>query len=107
MASSDNKRTRLINRLKAVRKKHTQLSPSIFVQMPLLNGFEATRAIREKERERGGHIPIIAMTANAGKEDEERCFDSGMDAFISKPIDFMKCLELIGQTIKQNYDKAS
>ena len=41
------------------------------VQMPRLNGFEATRAIREKERERGGHIPIVAMTAHARKEDED------------------------------------
>jgi PAS domain S-box-containing protein len=70
------------------------------VQMPLMNGFEATAAIREKERTLGGHIPIVAMTAHALKEDEDRCLDAGMDAYISKPIDFMACLQLIGETLK-------
>ena len=68
--------------------------------MPLLNGFEATGAIREKERDRGGHIPIIAMTAHALKEDEERCLAAGMDAYISKPIDFKKSLQVIGDILK-------
>ena len=71
------------------------------VQMPRLNGFEATSAIREKERERGGHTPIIAMTAHASKEDEERCLAAGMDAHISKPIDFQKTLQVIGDIIRQ------
>ena len=71
------------------------------IQMPLMNGFEATRAIREKERKRGGHTFIIAMTAHASKDDEKRCLAADMDAFISKPIDFKECLRLIGQTIKQ------
>ena len=70
------------------------------VQMPLMTGFEATAAIREKERTRSGHIPIIAMTAHALKEDEKRCLDAGMDAYISKPIDFMACLQLIRETLK-------
>ena len=71
------------------------------VQMPRLNGFEATSAIREKERERGGHTPIVAMTAHARKEDEENCLAAGMDAYISKPIDFKQCLQVIGDIIKQ------
>ena len=71
------------------------------VQMPRLDGFEATKAIRKKELERGGHTPILAMTAHARKEDEESCLAAGMDAFVSKPIDFKKCLELIGQLIKR------
>lgn len=71
------------------------------VQMPLMNGFEATAAIREKEQSRGGHIPILAMTAHALKEDEERCLVAGMDAYVSKPIDFKKCLDLIGETLKK------
>jgi signal transduction histidine kinase/ActR/RegA family two-component response regulator len=71
------------------------------IQMPLLNGFEATRVIREKERERGFHTPIVAVTAHASKEDEQRCFDAGMDAFISKPIDFEKTLQVIKQNFKQ------
>jgi len=71
------------------------------VQMPRMNGFEAAGAIREKERIRGGHIPIVAMTAHAFKEDEERCIAAGMDAYISKPIDYMKTLQLIGETLKR------
>ncbi len=72
------------------------------VQMPLLNGFEATAAIRGKESSRGGHIPIIAMTAHALKEDMQRCLAAGMDAYISKPIDFKACLQLIVETLKMS-----
>jgi PAS domain S-box-containing protein len=65
------------------------------VQMPGMNGFEATAAIRQKERTSGGHIPIVAMTAHALKEDEDRCLATGMDGYISKPIDFKKSLQVI------------
>jgi CheY-like chemotaxis protein len=71
------------------------------IQMPRLNGFEATRAIREKELECGGHIPIVAMTAHVRKEDEESCLAAGMDAYISKPINFKMCLKVIGDFINQ------
>jgi CheY-like chemotaxis protein len=71
------------------------------VQMPRLNGFEATSVIREKERVHGGHTPIVAMTAHARKEDEERCLAAGMDGYISKPIDFQNCLQVIGDIIRQ------
>jgi CheY-like chemotaxis protein/anti-sigma regulatory factor (Ser/Thr protein kinase) len=71
------------------------------VQMPLLNGFEATAAIRGKESSRGGHIPIIAMTAHALKEDENRCLAAGMDAYISKPINFKVCRLLIDENLKK------
>jgi len=71
------------------------------IQMPRLNGFEATLVIREKERIRGGHTPIVAMTAHAGKEDEKRCLDAGMDSYISKPIDFKKNLKVIGESLEK------
>ncbi|WP_136523866.1 MASE3 domain-containing protein [Geomonas ferrireducens] len=66
------------------------------VQMPRVNGFEATRSIREIEAGgRAGRIPILAMTAHAMKDDEQRCIAAGMDDYISKPIDFRECLNKI------------
>ena len=56
------------------------------VQMPEMGGFEATTAIREKERQSGTHVPIIALTAHAMQGDRERCLDAGMDAYLSKPL---------------------
>ncbi|WP_224984372.1 MASE3 domain-containing protein [Geomonas agri] len=69
------------------------------VQMPRLDGFEATRAIREQELRRGGRLPILAMTAHAMKQDEDRCIAAGMDDYISKPIDFRECIEKIGNLL--------
>jgi two-component system sensor kinase len=56
------------------------------VQMPEMDGFAATRAIRQKEHTTGSHIPIVAMTAGAFKDDRERCLKAGMDAYLTKPI---------------------
>jgi signal transduction histidine kinase/CheY-like chemotaxis protein/HPt (histidine-containing phosphotransfer) domain-containing protein len=56
------------------------------VHMPRMGGFEATEAIREQEKRRGGHVPIVALTALAMSGDRERCLESGMDAYVTKPF---------------------
>ncbi len=56
------------------------------VQMPEMDGFEATRQIRQWEQENGGHLPIVALTAHAMKGDRDRCMEAGMDAYVSKPV---------------------
>ena len=66
------------------------------IQMPVMNGYDATRAIRALEREDARTIPIIAMTANAFAEDVKDAMDAGMDAHIAKPVD----MELLKQVLK-------
>jgi len=56
------------------------------VHMPELDGFQLVRAVRERERTAGGHLPVIALTARSRKEDRERCLAAGMDDFLAKPI---------------------
>jgi len=58
------------------------------VQMPEMDGLAATRAIRECEKRTAAHLPIFAMTAHAMKGDRERCLESGMDGYVSKPVRF-------------------
>jgi CheY-like chemotaxis protein len=65
------------------------------VQMPVMDGIEVTRAIRERELEQGGHIPILALTAHAYKADKEWCLAAGMDDYLAKPID----LDLLNQKV--------
>jgi len=72
--------------LAALRKEHFDLV-LMDIQMPEMDGIEATLAIRHEERESSRHIPIIAMTTLAKHGDRRRCLDAGMDDYISKPID--------------------
>jgi two-component system sensor histidine kinase/response regulator len=67
------------------------------VQMPEMDGFEATGAIRASECASGDHIPIIAMTAHAMKGDRERCLGAGMDAYIAKPVDRRELLATLAR----------
>jgi CheY-like chemotaxis protein len=56
------------------------------VHMPEVDGFQVVAAIREQERATGGHLPVIALTARARREDREQCLAAGMDDFLAKPI---------------------
>ena len=67
------------------------------VQMGVMNGYDATRAIRALDRKDANEIPIIAMTANAFAEDEKEALNAGMDVHLAKPID----VELLKKVIKQ------
>ncbi len=69
------------------------------IQMPEMDGLEATRAIRKKEQATGAHIPIIALTAHALDGDRERCLDAGMDNYLAKPIHAKRLLETIEATL--------
>jgi two-component system, sensor histidine kinase and response regulator len=71
------------------------------VQMPEMNGFEATAEIRKKEKSSGLHIPIVAMTANAMKGDEEACLEAGMDGYVSKPIRRVELFATIENALAQ------
>ena len=65
------------------------------VQMPELDGFEATVAIREQEKTTGGHLPIVAMTAHAMQSDHQRCLAAGMDGYVSKPININQLVSVV------------
>jgi len=71
------------------------------VQMPEIDGLEATAMIRAHEVKTGEHIPIIALTAHAMKGDQERCLATGMDGYVSKPIDARQLIELVSRYAPQ------
>ncbi len=76
------------------------------VQMPEMDGFEATAAIRARERETGGHVPILAITAHARVDDRERCLACGMDGYLSKPLRAKDLLEAAGKIAPASRDPA-
>jgi two-component system, sensor histidine kinase and response regulator len=65
------------------------------VQMPEMDGLEATAAIRAREKARGGRVPIIALTAHAMQGDRERCVAAGMDGYLTKPVTAQALIELL------------
>ena len=80
------------------------------VHMPEMDGYTATQAIRrwEKERGRGDHIPIIAMTANAMAGDRDKCLEQGMDEYVAKPIDstnIVRVLEQISSVVQEKRER--
>lgn len=78
------------------------------VQMPIMNGIEATAAIREKEKRGNTHTPIVALTAHAMKGDRERCLEAGMDDYVSKPINpeiLIATMDKVVREFKQGPEK--
>jgi two-component system sensor histidine kinase/response regulator len=69
------------------------------VSMPEMDGFEATAIIRKQEALRGGHVPILAMTAHAMQGDREKCLAAGMDSYVSKPIQPLELFRAIGDLL--------
>jgi len=64
-----------------------------------MDGYEATAAIRAKERQTGAHLPIIALTASAMEEDQKRCIASGMDGYVTKPIRVNQLFAEVGRVL--------
>ncbi|MBR0289517.1 MAG: response regulator, partial [Selenomonadaceae bacterium] len=69
------------------------------IQMPIMNGYEATKKIRELENPKLANVPIIAMTANAFSEDVKAALDAGMNGHIAKPIDVGKMMETFAKIL--------
>lgn len=67
--------------------------------MPEMSGLEATRVIREIEKTRGGHTLIVAVTANAFKEDMDRCLNAGMDWYVTKPVNVEGLMSALGSRL--------
>ena len=71
------------------------------VQMPVMGGVEATAAIRQRERDQGGHLPIVALTAHAMQGDRERFLAAGMDGYLAKPVEREELLAVIRAVAEQ------
>lgn len=86
-----------VDGLEAMRLYNKNTYDLIFmdIQMPVMNGYETTRLIREQEKLTAVHTPIIAITAYALEEDREKCLTSGMDDYLSKPVSVDHLLQVI------------
>jgi two-component system sensor histidine kinase/response regulator len=84
--------------LQALKRQHFDII-LMDVQMPEMDGFEATKLIREGEKDSGTHMPIIALTAHAMQGDEERCLACGMDGFVTKPINLGGLFSVIDKVV--------
>ncbi|MBZ0166251.1 MAG: response regulator, partial [Candidatus Omnitrophica bacterium] len=73
--------------------------------MPILDGLEATKLIRDNERQTGKHIPIIALTARAMHDDKMRCLKAGMDGYVAKPINRKELFLTIGAIINKGREQ--
>ena len=86
-----------VDGIEALRKLEVQAFDMVLMdcQMPRMDGFEATRRIRESERGSDRHLPILAMTANAMEGDRELCLKAGMDDYLAKPVKQERLFEMI------------
>jgi CheY-like chemotaxis protein/anti-sigma regulatory factor (Ser/Thr protein kinase) len=73
------------------------------IQMPEMDGYDATKLIREAEKDSDKHIPIIALTASAMEEDRDLCFQAGMDDYVSKPVDKDDLIRALKETARANH----
>ena len=69
------------------------------IQMPEMDGFQATKAIRDQESITGAHLPIIALTAHAIPGYRQKCLDAGMDDYIAKPVSSQDLLDVVNRTL--------
>ncbi|MTV47416.1 response regulator [Heliobacillus mobilis] len=99
----------IVNGWEAVEAFHHQPFSLILMdcQMPVMDGYEATQAIRRSEARKGGHIPIIAMTAYAMQGDRERCLKAGMDDYLSKPFVIQTLREVLERWLPMKRDEES
>ncbi len=72
------------------------------VQMPTMDGLQATRRLRQAEEVHGGHVPIVAMTAYATEEDRQQCLSAGMDDYLAKPVTLEKLRTLLARWIQND-----
>ena len=100
---------RIANNGKEGVKLYQHLPPKVIlmdVSMPQMNGHEATKVIREIEKETGIHTPIIGVTAHAIKGDMEKCFEAGMDDYLSRPVSPDKLAKKLQKWINQEQNTA-